>query len=82
MCTDGKISFAILLYEYPGRVSHNQQLPLGFYAGDMARKLVISQRNELQAKNIFRIDGKQEDIIQSTGFIVVHEHSFSRLQEL
>ena len=35
---------------------------MGFYAGDMARKLVISQRSELQAKNIFRIDGKQVDI--------------------
>ena len=69
MCTDGNnnISFAIFLYDHPGRVRHNgypwiyrQLLPEGFYAGDMDRKLVIS---ELQSKNIFRIDGEQEDII-------------------
>ena len=62
LCTDGTISFVIFLYENPELL---QLLPyLGFYAGDMARKLVIS---ELQAKNIFRIDGKQVDLILSSG---------------
>ena len=64
LCSDGIISFVILLYDYPGRVVLNETLPIGFYAGDLSRRLVISQRSEIQAKNIFRIDGKQVDTVE------------------
>ena len=64
LCTDGKISFGIFLYEHPIRMGLNQQSTMGFYAGDMTRMFVMGQRNyELQAKNIFRIDGKQVNTI-------------------
>ena len=52
----------------------NQQLPIGLYAGDRSRRLVISQRSEIQAKNIFRIDGKKVDIIMSSDFIVLYNN--------
>ena len=61
LCTDGKISLGIFLFEHPDL---NQLSSIEFYAGDMTRKFVRGEGNyELQAKNIFRIDGEQVNTI-------------------
>ena len=56
LCTDGKISFGIFLFEHPVL---NRLSSIDFHPGDnMTRKSMI-RNYELQAKNIFRIDGEQ-----------------------
>lgn len=60
VATDGKVSFAIFMYENPGAVAHFlPRHPVGFYAGDGRNMLVLRDR-ELRMKNVYRIDGRSK----------------------
>ena len=66
LATDGKASFAVLIYDDPSRIMSNISNIngiIGFDAGDQFRSAtIISRRNRnnsiLNKTNIFRIDGK------------------------
>ncbi len=66
LTTDGKASFAILVYEDPDRIVNITSDPdtlgmIGFDAGDLRRSVIILSSEKtafpLENTNVFRIDG-------------------------
>ncbi len=63
LAASGNVSFAIFLYDAPDKLNETVQFQVGFDSGDGQRYHMILQDvrtdlEPLQAKYIFRIDGK------------------------